>query len=111
MAVSKQERRTFTIKNNSRFGAVYSIEDNPALAGCEIIQKKGRIAPDQSKDIEVRVCLKDVKIIQNFITMFFRGGKIFKIPIYVKTIIPDVFITEDKFDFGNITTLGHSPPI
>lgn len=37
-----------------------------------------------------------------------RGGRIIKIPFYVKTIVPKVEIKEPEFNFGKITTLGNS---
>lgn len=39
--------------------------------------------------------------------VFIRGGKTLRLPFSVTTIIPDIQIIEDKFDFGNITTLGN----
>lgn len=37
-----------------------------------------------------------------------RGGKTIRVPLYAETIIPLVEILEEKFDFGNITTLGNA---
>lgn len=42
------------------------------------------------------------------IIIMIRGGKILKIPFVGTTIIPDVEILENEFNFGNITTLGNS---
>lgn len=67
---------------------------------------KGRIGPDDSREISVTLLCSQEKVIKGDIVVLIRGGRVLKIPFSAKTIIPLVSIEEDIFDFGNITTLG-----
>lgn len=67
---------------------------------------KGRIGPDDSKDISVTFLCNTEKIVKGDIVVLIRGGRILKLPFAAQTIIPAVSIAQDSFDFGNITTLG-----
>jgi hypothetical protein len=77
----------------------------------EVVPMKGKIFPEDWKELQVKFQSKEEVSIKGEIVINIRGGRILKIPFTGKTIIPDVFIVEEEFDFGNITTLGNSLPM
>jgi hypothetical protein len=76
----------------------------------EVIPLKGKILPDELKSLEVRFQLKEEQAVSGEIHIMIRGGKVLKLPVSARTILPKVEILEHEFDFGNITTLGNSTP-
>jgi hypothetical protein len=67
---------------------------------------KGRISPDDQRDISVTFLCPTEKQVKGDIVVLIRGGRVLKLPFTAQTIIPQVEILEHSFDFGNITTLG-----
>lgn len=98
--------RSFEIKNNHRLAAVFCIDETKLPEGVEISEMKGRIGSDDTKTLNLKFCSKKESQIKGEIVINIRGGKTLKLPFSVTTIIPDIQIIEDKFDFGNVTTLG-----
>lgn len=39
--------------------------------------------------------------------MMLRSGRVLRIPLTASCIIPNVSITQQVFDFGDVTTLGN----
>lgn len=99
--------RSFEIKNNHRLAAVFCIDETKLPEGVEISEMKGRIGSDDTKTLNLKFCSKKESQIKGEIVINIRGGKTLKLPFSVTTIIPDIQIIEDKFDFGNVTTLGN----
>jgi hypothetical protein len=56
----------------------------------------------------VRFLWKEEVNVKGEIVILIRGGRVLRVPFTGRTIIPDVVIVEDEFNFGNITTLGNS---
>jgi hypothetical protein len=56
----------------------------------------------------VRFLVKEEATVKGEIVILIRGGRVLKIPFSGRTIIPEVVILEESFNFGNITTLGNS---
>ena len=54
---------------------------------------------------------KEEIAVKGEVVIFIRGGRVLKIPFTGRTVIPDVSIIEEEFNFGNITTLGNSLPM
>ena len=67
---------------------------------------KGRIGADDTKTLTLKFSSKIESQIKGDIVVFIRGGRTLRLPFSVTTIIPNIQIVDDKFDFGNITTLG-----
>lgn len=40
-----------------------------------------------------------------------RSGRVVRIPLSAQCIIPNIFIKEEFFDFGDVTTLGNQTPL
>lgn len=74
----------------------------------EVIPKKGRVGPDDNKDLKVVFYSKEAILVEGFIGFQIRAGKIIRLPIRANCIVPDVKIVEDIFDFGNVITLGNT---
>jgi hypothetical protein len=74
----------------------------------EIIPAKGKILSEEKKDLQVKFYSKEEKTVKGEIIIFIRGSKILKVPFIATTVIPNVQILEEEFNFGNITTLGNS---
>ncbi len=55
----------------------------------------------------MRFFSKEEQEIKGEIVVNIRGGKTLRLPFCVITILPEIVVEEDKFDFGNITTLGN----
>ncbi|EGR30900.1 hypothetical protein IMG5_121460 [Ichthyophthirius multifiliis] len=107
VCVSKTVLRTFFIKNQSKMQAVFAIDEQTTPECVTLSPVKGRIGPDESKEITVTFLCKEEKEIKGEISVLIRGGKILKAPFYAEVIIPQVMIQEEYFDFGNLTTLGN----
>ncbi|CAD8092149.1 unnamed protein product [Paramecium primaurelia] len=107
LLVCKTEIKYFTIRNVSRVNAFFSIMTEKLPAACDISPSSGKIGPDETKDITVKYMSKEQTDIKTDIQIIIRGGRILKIPFLVKTIIPQVEIVQDQFDFGKLTTLGN----
>lgn len=74
----------------------------------EISPAKGKILPEEQKDLQVRFYSKDERTVRGELLILIRGGRILKVPFVATTIIPKVEILQEEFNFGNITTLGNS---
>ncbi|EWS70940.1 flagellar associated protein, putative (macronuclear) [Tetrahymena thermophila SB210] len=107
IAVSKAETKTFQIKNLSRIQAIFSIDQTNLPECVSINPLKGRIGPDDVRDISVTILSNQENTFKGDIIVYIRGGRILKLPFQGQTIIPQVSILEELFDFGNITTLGN----
>lgn len=95
IAICKPETRQFSIKNNTRAPAIYCVEESTIPEFVEVTPSKGKIGPDDSKDINVKIFCKDVRTIKGEITILVRGSKTMKIPVTAQIIVPDVEIEED----------------
>lgn len=51
---------------------------------------------------------KTETVVKGDVLIYIRGGKTIQIPFYAKSIIPNIVILENEFNFGNITTLGNA---
>ncbi|KAL4498636.1 hypothetical protein ABPG72_019754 [Tetrahymena utriculariae] len=107
ISVAQLIERTFEIKNNNRQPAVFCIDESKLPEGVVISQMKGKIGSDDTKVLNLKFSSKKECNIKGDIVILIRGGKTLKLPFSVQTIIPDIQINQDKFDFGNITTLGN----
>ena len=106
VCVSKQESKPLTLKNLSRSSAVFRVDHMPEYV--EVVPPKGKILGEEQKDLQVRFFAKEEVNVKGEIMILIRGGRVLKIPFSARTIIPEVVILEDEFNFGNITTLGNS---
>lgn len=64
IAICKPETRQFSIKNNTRAPAIYCVEESTIPEFVEVTPSKGKIGPDDSKDINVKIFCKDVRTIK-----------------------------------------------
>lgn len=69
---------------------------------------QGKIDPDKTIIVKLVFNSKVPVDINSEIVIYFRGGKQQSIAFMVKTIVPDVIVKEDMFNFGSITTLEGS---
>ena len=107
LLVCKSEVRFFSIRNTSRCAAIFKILIDKLPAACDMYPTVGKIMPDESKDITIKYQAKDETDVKVDIPILIRGGRLLKLPFQVRTIIPDVVIVQDQFDFGKLTTLGN----
>ncbi len=68
--------------------AIFAIDEQSTPECVTINPLKGRIGPDDSKEITVTFLCKDEKTIKGEISVLIRGGKILKVPFYAQSIIP-----------------------
>lgn len=67
-----------------------------------------RINSEETKYLKLSFnCKKEIELSNETININVRGGKPLSLPFSIKTIIPDININEEEFNFGGITTLGN----
>ena len=105
--ISQKKETYITMKNHLRHPTAFKvIKDFPN--SLEIWPMKDRIGIEENKTIKLAFCSKEeIELKELMITIMFKGGKILKFPFSVKTILPDIEILEEIFDFGLVTTLGN----
>jgi hypothetical protein len=90
---------------------VFQVIQDSLPSYVQITPMKGKIFPEESKELAVKFESKDEVAVKGEILVHIRGGRVLKVPFSGRTVIPDVSIIEEDFDFGNITTLGNSLPM
>ncbi|KAL4497051.1 hypothetical protein ABPG72_002207 [Tetrahymena utriculariae] len=109
LIVSKEETRVFQIKNTSRIPAVFRVLTEKLPENCIVTPVIGKIQPDGQIECSVKYSCREERDIKTEIQVLIRGGKILKLPFSVQTVIPNVLIKEEVFNFGQLTkdNAGH----
>jgi hypothetical protein len=99
----KTKEEILHIKNQFRTPAIYHVIPGPEAEELSISPMKGKIPPDQKITLQVSFMSNVEKSFSTEITVLIRGGKPLKIPVKAQSIVPDVKIEEEMFDFGGVT--------
>lgn len=85
--VWKEEVKFFSMTNKSRIPAVFQvIRDNSNAI--EVTPLTGRIVADATFDFTVKYSNPHPMEVREDISIMLRGGKIYKLPFIVKTVVP-----------------------
>ena len=105
--VSQRKECFVNLKNHLRHATAFRVvRDLPA--GLEVWPMKDRVGTEENKTVKLAFCRKEEIVIKDFVITFqIKGGKVLKLPFSVKTILPNVEVIEEIFDFGQVTTLGN----
>lgn len=107
--ICKREESGFNIRNLCRHLVVFQIDEEKRPPFVEFSVEKGRIQPDSTLFVKVVfVGGKEEIKVDSEIQVNIRGARPLHIPFKVHTIVPNVCILQDEFDFGAVTTLGNS---
>ena len=85
--VWKEEVKIFSMTNKSRIPAVFQLIRNNSNA-IEVTPLTGRIAADATFDFTVKYSNPHPMEVREDISIMLRGGKIYKLPFIVKTVVP-----------------------
>lgn len=100
--VSSEQTKTVYLKNKHKTTAVFQI--NWRLPpGITVAPTKGRIPPDSHQELKVTFQLNEPMVVAGEILANIRGGKQAKLAVKGETIVPQVRIVEEEFDFGGVT--------
>ena len=106
MCVSEKKTLTTLLQNKiSKTFAVFAVDQtNLAATGLEINPLRERIPPDESTKFEITYCsLKPTRLENKEVKINLRGAQPAILTISATTIIPDVRIKEEEFNFGEVT--------
>lgn len=95
------------MKNTSRNNAIYKILAEYLPTGCTVTPASGKIAPEENKEFTVKLLSDSPKSITTNILLMLRSGRVLRIPLTASCIVPNVLITQQVFDFGDVTVLGN----
>jgi len=101
-------KRTFTLKNCSRLAATFFVEPESVPLECSVSPSAGLLSGGESREFTFRVFLKEVRSLRGVLAVQVRGGKTVRLAFSADAIVPDILVSEEEFDFGNITVLGSS---
>ena len=105
--VSHRKELILPLKNMLRHTTAFFIDGLTLPEGVEIFPLKGKLLPDELKNLKlVFKCGKEMTIKAQDIKFQIRGGKYLLLPFSVTTLLPDLFLEEDILDFGQVATLG-----
>lgn len=107
ITICEKVSSTIWIKNKDKFSAIYQIDQDSVPPFTEIYPMKGKLNPDQMIGIKVYFQCKEEVEIKQEIKIELRGGQPLVVDFSVQTIIPNIRIEENEFDFGEVTTLGN----
>ncbi|CAD8050766.1 unnamed protein product [Paramecium sonneborni] len=107
ICVAQEKSLPFQVKNTSRNNAIFKILTEYLPIGCNVIPASGKILPEENKEFTVKLnCDKPININTSILLML-RSGRVLRIPLTAQCIVPNVIITQQLFDFGDVTTLGN----
>jgi len=89
------------IKNVLRTPAVFYIKE--VSEDLQISPMMGRIAPDSKQSISCSFLSSIEKQFSTEIEVMIRGGNPIKVPVRAHSVVPQVKIVEEVFDFGGVT--------
>ena len=105
--ISQKKEAYILLKNHLRHPTAFEIIKD-FQSNLEIWPIKDKLMNEESKTIKISFCSKEqIEIKEKIITILLKGGKSIKFPFSVKTILPNIEIVEEIFDFGFVTTLGN----
>lgn len=105
ICVNETKSITVSLKNaNPKFFAVYEIDENTIPQGLHIEKMRDRIQSEETCRFDVSFCSKEAIQLQDHpVKVRLRGAEPLTLYISVKTIVPEIKILQDMFDFGEVT--------
>ena len=100
--VNTEQSRSVYLKNKHKTTGVFQISRKLPY-GINVTPHKGRIPPDGHQELKVTFGYHEALLCSGEIIANIRGGKPAKIMVRGETIVPQVRIVQDEFDFGGIT--------
>ncbi|KXZ50888.1 hypothetical protein GPECTOR_14g137 [Gonium pectorale] len=97
--VGVQQSAVLQIKNNGTRDTAFRFHLNDQLT---VKPSNGRIAADETLDIEVFFTAGEPGTLTNTLQLELRGGNIVRIPFRAEAVVPSVEIDEDEFSFGTV---------
>ncbi len=105
--VCQKVEAIITLRNQQKFPSVFNVA-SPLPMYTEITPMKGKMGPDQSMVLKVVFYSKQAVKVSSEIEIKQRGGKSLFVPFSIHTMVPELNILENQFDFGTLTTLEKS---
>lgn len=105
IAIHQPEKMTVSLKNMSpKNWAIFKIEEASLPDGLSIKKMRDKIAPEEICEIELEYVSKASKKIEDHeIVVRLRGAEPLTLLLTVETIVPNINIMEETFDFGDVT--------
>ncbi|GLI64998.1 hypothetical protein VaNZ11_008424 [Volvox africanus] len=97
--VGIQQCAVLQIKNHGSRDTAFRFQPNDQLLAKP---NGGRIAADETLDIEVFFTATEPGVMSNALLLEMRGGNIVKIPFRAEAVVPNVEIEQDEFSFGSV---------
>lgn len=101
ISVGTRVEKTVTLKNNKPKYAVFHVSKCPEHI--EVTPGKGRIVGDGKSLLKVRFLALTATDVSGEVEVSIRGGKVLKLALAAKAILPRVSILEPDVDFGGVT--------
>jgi len=100
--VSDEKTKSVYLRNKHKTTAVFQVYWK-LPPGITILPTRGRISPDSHTELKVSFQLNEPIVMSGDILVNVRGGKQAKLAVKGETVVPQVKILEDEFDFGPVT--------
>ncbi len=100
--VSDEKTKSVYLRNKHKTTAVFQVYWK-LPPGVTILPTRGRIPPDSHTELKVTFNLNEPIVMSGDILVNVRGGKQAKLAVKGETVVPQVKIVEDEFDFGPVT--------
>ena len=101
ISVGTRVEKTVSLKNNKPKYAVFHVTKCPEHI--EVTPGKGRIVGDGKYLLKVRFLALTATDVSGEVEVSIRGGKVLKLALAAKAILPRVSILEPDIDFGGVT--------
>ncbi|KAG2493472.1 hypothetical protein HYH03_008289 [Edaphochlamys debaryana] len=97
--VGTQQSTMLQIKNYGNRDTAFRFHANDMLT---IKPNTGRIAADETLDVEVFFTANEPGVMVSTAVLEMRGGNVVRIPFRVEAVIPNVDVDQDEFNFGTV---------
>lgn len=104
VAVGVARDRVATMKNTGSCPAVFWVQHR--VSGVTVTPDRGRVLPGATQDFHVTLLASSPQVYderRHVISVCVRGGRTTRLPISAATVVPDVVLQEDEYDFGQVT--------
>ena len=101
--VGTEQTKTVYLKNKHKTTGVFQINRRLLPNGVTVSPMKGRIPADSHQELKITFSFDQPLVVSGEILANIRGGKQAKLMVRGETIVPQVRIAEDEFDFGGVT--------
>ena len=109
LAVGLPEERTVRLKSVGKDTAVFQIVEPPAGSGITVVPTSGCIPAGESVKLKVRLTPPTARAYGELnLEAMVRNGRVAKLPLEADAVVPDVGITQEEFNFEQLTVGGVS---